>query len=481
MVSLGCELRRVVTSPAFVFFVATAAAFVIFFARGPAAYLHPILYTEDGVWTSLIYRRGFWHALFHARPDYHVVGNVLALGMGMQACELFCAGNVLELPRCYAIISYLFFAMTVSLPILLLRSQLKPLHLLAVWLLGCFLPIGTSGIEILGRISNIGYAFVYLGFVLVWYRNCVAKTRLAFVLADLGLLTCVATNPICFAILPATAWPSVVRFVRERRPLTEILRSPAVISLMVLALCSAAVLVKPLLNKQRDNPPFPLTTAVAVEMGVARNALFPLVWPVYEHLTTTTSLLAATAVIACMVRMGSRERRMVYVGGVGLLAITSLVLVAMRPDLRRTVDDYHCTFPDRYYYGHNLVAVLLFVVLAADAAAWLRGSVRWRWLPDAVLAGFVAACVARQAATGLAHDQFQNTEIGTFADCVQAAVDEQRYVTAAGKRHPQGQFLLIETYARLANGKGWQMTLPRTVVEQLLHSRYVVASWQPEK
>jgi hypothetical protein len=464
---VGGALGEVVTSPAFLFLAATAAAFVVFFIRGPAAYLHPILYTEDGVWTSLIYRRGFWHALFHARQDYHVVGNILGLGLGMRACEQFCAGNVLELPRCYAIVSYLFFAVTVSLPVLLLRKQLAPPYLLAVWLLGCFLPIGGSGMEILGRISNIGYAFVYIGFVLIWFRNCVARTRLEFASTDLGLLACVATNPICFVLLPATVWPVIVQLVGQRRPLREVIRSPGMASLAALAVCSAAVLVKPLTNEQRPNPPFPLTTAVAVEMGVARNALFPLVWPVYEHLSTATSLLVAVVVIGCMARMGSRDRRMVYAAGVGLLALTSLVLVAMRPDLRRTVDDYQCTFPDRYYYGHNLVAVLLLVTLAADVAVRLRGSPRWRRLPDALLAGFVVACIVRQAAGGISHDQFHNMEIGTFADCVRTAQDAQRYVTAAGRRHPQGGYLLIETYARFADGTGWRMTLPRSLVERL--------------
>jgi hypothetical protein len=208
-------------------------------------------------------------------------------------------------------------------------------------------------------------------------------------------------------------------------------------------------------------------------MGVARNALFPLVWPVYEHLSTATSLLTAVAVIGCMARIGSREHRMVYVGGIGLLALTSLVLVALRPDLRRTLDDYRCTFPDRYYYGHNLVAVLLLVTLAADAARRLHGSPRWRRLPDAVLAGFVVACIARQAIAGISHDQFQNMEIGTFADCVQTALDQKRYVTAAGKRQPEGQYLLVETYARFADGTGWRMTLPRPLVERMLASGHL--------
>jgi hypothetical protein len=478
--SPAAALRRVVMSPAFVFLVATAAAFVIFFARGPAAYLHPILYGEDALWASMIYRHGFWLTLLHARGDYHVLGNILALGMGIQACELFCAGNILALPRCYAMISYLFFAVTVSLPLLLLRGQLRPFHLLAVWLLGCFLPIGTSGTEILGRLCNIGYAFVYIGFVLVWYRNCVAKTRLAFMLTDFGLLACVATNPICFVLLPATAWPFVVQWVRKRRPVAEVIRSPAMISLMALAVCSAVVLAKPLTNKQRANGSISLTPAVAVEMGIARNALFPLVWPIYEHLTTGGSLLAAAAVLGCMARVSTKKHRLVFVGGVGLLAITSIVLVVMRPDLGSTVADYHCTYPDRYYYGHNLVAMLLLVMLAADAAVRLRGSRQWRRLPDAVLAGFVVACIARQGVLGVSQDQFQHTEIGTFAECVQTALNQRRYVTAAGTRHPKGKYLLIDTYPCFADGTGWQMTLPRGIVDRLLTSGHLVASWRPE-
>ena len=40
------ELFRVLASPLFQFLAATAVAFVVFFARAPAAYLSPLLFAE---------------------------------------------------------------------------------------------------------------------------------------------------------------------------------------------------------------------------------------------------------------------------------------------------------------------------------------------------------------------------------------------------------------------------------------------------
>ena len=221
------DLARVLASPLFQFLAATAAAFVVFFARAPAAYLSPMLFAEDQSWTSMVVTRGFWNTALHAREDYCILGNVILVWLGMQVCGWFCGGDVFVLPQCLALVSYLFFAAAVSLPILLLQRQLAAAYRWLAWSLACLLPLGIhapfwSGFEILGRTVNVGYVFLFIAFVLLWHRATAARTLWQALPVDAALLVCTATNPFCIVMLPAAmastgpftstlTWPGAMR------------------------------------------------------------------------------------------------------------------------------------------------------------------------------------------------------------------------------------------------------------------------------
>ena len=198
-------LARVVLSPVFQFLMATALGTVIYFARAPAAYVSPYLFAEDWGWTSRVITRGFWDTALHARSDYVILGNVIVIWLGIQLAN-WCCGDVFSIPECIAVVSYVFFAATAALPLLLLRRQLPATWRWLAWLLVCVMPLGIhswSGFEILGRSSNVGFVFVYIAFVLLWYRNTSVQTFWQALPVDLGLFVCTATNPICIAMLAA--------------------------------------------------------------------------------------------------------------------------------------------------------------------------------------------------------------------------------------------------------------------------------------
>lgn len=291
---------RVLRTAAFQYVVATAAAFLIFFARAPAAYVSPMFFTEDGPWSGMVLTRGAWETARHARGDYCVLGNVLLIRCGIAACRWTCGGDLFALPACLAVVSYLFFAAVASLPVLLLRRQLTPAFRWTAWLMACVMPMGIhseppwSGFEVLGRVSNVGFACLYAAFVLLWHRVTRVRTARAALPVDVGLFLCAATNPCCMAMLPAAAWPWL-----RRRPWPPLRRPGALVSLGLLAGCCLAFNGLP-----GSRAPYLATTSpavgfhAAVEMGVARALLFPIAWPVYSRLSTPATLGAA-AVAAC--------------------------------------------------------------------------------------------------------------------------------------------------------------------------------------
>lgn len=472
---LATELRAAIRHPFTAYVAATTAAVVILFARAPRPWVIPQLFAEDGLWTSLLHTRGFWYAAFHGRPesDYCILGNILLLEAGRWWCALVHGGDPLELPRSCAWVSYLFYGAVFSLPVLLLRRRLPAAHLAALWLLACFMPLGIhdasySGFEILGRISNIGFACLFAAFLLVWYRNTATVAPAALVAVDAGLLLCVTTNPLAAVVLPAAAWPALRDVGRGTRSVAAVARDPAVISLFVLAAAGAGLCGLPNPWKIRPREPIPpLEVATVVELGVARNTLYPLLWPVYRHLSTGATLGALAVVAAAIHRWGLPRHRALYLGGAALLMATAAVLVVFRPELGIHIGGYRGTFPDRYFYGQHLVGLTLMAAFAADVGARLRERGWLRHLPIGALVALLVAAVVHEPPWHLAPSQCLRPEGRLFPLRAARAVEEQRFVDDRLQADPAGRFVSIPN----PEGTPKRIVLPRAPLERALRAR----------
>ena len=471
--TLAAEFLAVPRHPAFQFLAAAAAATLILCARAPVAYVAPLLFAEDRAWSSKLVTDGFWQTAFHAREDYCILGNTLLVWAGMQACTWLCDGDVFALPRCLSVTAYACVGAAMSLPILLLRRQLPPILLATAWLLACFLPLGIhsdswSGFEVLGRVANVGYVFLFAAFVLVWHRNANVRTGREAVPVDAGLYLCAATNPFCLAMLPATGWPYARRFLRERTPLTAIVREPSFVSLCVLAVaCLLAMGMPKPRSPHFEEPSPPVAFDGAVEMSLARGLLYPVVWPVYGQLTTPRTLAAAATLAVALVCLGQRRHRPLYAGALAVIALVSAVLVACRGELAFFLHDYDSTFPDRYFYGHNLVAMLVLVVFAADVTERL-GRIRFvRCLPTVGLLGLAYLAAVREPVWPLSASQFRLLGDDRFMINARRALRDGRFIDAAGNPDPEGPFVRMV----VQRGCPKSLALPREAVERSLARR----------
>lgn len=478
--TLAGEIATVIRHPLVAFLAATTAASVILFARAPRALVVPQLFAEDGRWTALLHTRGFWHAALHGRPegDYAVVGNILLLAAGRAWCDLAHGGDPLELARSCALVSYLFFAAVVSLPVLLLRHRLPAPFLAAAWLAGCLLPLGIhdptfSGFEILGRACNAGFLCLYAAFVLVWHRTSAAPRGIRRAAVDLGLLLCITTNPLCAAVLPAAIWPQARAAWRGQTTVARLARDPAVASLLPVAIVAAALggLPVPAAGAGTERVPA-LDLAAVVEIAVARSTLYPLLWPVYRRLDTGTVLAALVGVVALVARIAPPSRRPPYLGGGALLAVVAAVLVVFRPALGLHLHGYRATFPDRYFLGQNLVGAALVVTFAADVTTRLEGR-RWlRWLPGALVTAWLVAMLVHEPPWRLAPSQFLRPEARDFPLRAARAVAAGSFVDEDFTPDPDGRFVLIPN----PEGTPKKFVFPREPLIRALAARgYAVA------
>ena len=480
---------EVLRAPSFRFLAATAAALVVLFARAPGPWVTPLFFAEDRDWTSLLVTRGFWHTALHARPDYCVFGNVLVLWIGMRLCDLFAGGDPLQLARWQAVASYLAFAVVVSLPVLLLRRRLPPAAILAVWLLALFMPLGIhsgswSGYEILGRSMNLGFAALFVGFLLVWVRLTPVAPRPLWqiLLIDLGLLACIATNPICTVLIPAAAIPFLARLRSPRMPGPQPAHAgtaprgtaaasrhplwPPPASLVSLAAITIAALALNGIPAAGRGSPAPATPALgfdaAVELGVARSLFYSLTWPVYRWLNTDRTLLLAGIALALTWRYGLPKHRSLYAGGLALLCVTSATLVLCRRELADCLHGYRTTFPDRYFYAQYLVGLPLMATFASDVATRLARHPWLRHAPLAALHALALLAVCREPPWKVSDSQFIVDDDGCFARSAARAVASGDYRTATRAAAADGAFVGIPAHPAFPT----EVLLPRAAVER---------------
>jgi hypothetical protein len=477
--ALAADVGDVVRHPVFQYLAATAAALVLLFARAPVAGVLPELFAEDGAWTSSLHTRGFWETVFHGRrgADYPVFGNVLLLWLGGQWCAWVHDGDLLHLAGACARVSYLAFAAAISLPVLLLRRQLPGIRLPAVWLLACFLPLGLhdrspSGFEILGRAANGGFLCLFIAFVLAWHRLANVRGRMAALATDLGLVACAATNPLCHAILPVTMWPSLAHARDHHRPWPlppDRLVPGGVVAAVVMLV--AVGLPAPQAKRLPVTAP-PLSTEAAIEIGVARSMLYPVVWPVYRHLSTERTLLLVVVVLVTGWSVSLPRHRPVYVGGLLVMALASLALVLFRPELGQCLGGYRTTFPDRYFYAQHLVALPLLVLLAADATERLRDRAAWRVLPGALVAALGFVAIVREPIWIVPTNPGSGAGRSAFAVRMAEAVRQRRFVDADLRADPAGEFLEVPN----PEGRPKRLVVPRAAALRSVESMQRMAS-----
>lgn len=459
------DLRAIAAGRLFPFLAAASFAFLVFFLRSPDAFLNPFLYAEDGiVYTLRLSRDGLWQTLLDARADYYVVGNVLLHWVGMRICDVFLDGNLIELPRILAVLSYGFFGMVAALPMLLLRGR-APWPVLAVLvLLSAFIPLNEEDGEILGRISNIGQVGLYVALLLVIHRNDAVREGRRTWPTDLGLFACAATNPIAMAILPATAIP-YLNLIRRREPFPARSRW-SFATLAVLGMACLPLAMKVVASRQRmDDAPVKVGFRRMVELTISKDVLYPLTHPVYSLLNTSWDLVILALIVLAMFRLGRRRNAAVYLVGGLTLAIASTVLAKSRLDLLRWCGHHDDPYPIRYFLGQNLIALFLLVMLGWDIVSATQRP-RWLRILPILLIPFALSDVARQAAFGHPPRTFAFADRGTLADQIARSVEAGLFVDVAGNPDPNGRFVEIRHNPEVPPPEGWRFILPRDRVER---------------
>ena len=146
-----------------------------------------IAYTEDGVWLGTAMTKGWWYTIVNAKTDYFVWGNLLFVYLATLASDVFCGDKLACYPQALSFWSYFFYASVSVLCYYVTKGFLPTAIRWVVFLPTLMIPLGDSSGEVFGKISNIGFYFVFITTLLMFAKS---RSTKATPITDIALLLC---------------------------------------------------------------------------------------------------------------------------------------------------------------------------------------------------------------------------------------------------------------------------------------------------
>lgn len=363
------------------------ACALLFSLRNLEPVVFPTLYAEDGVWAGRILQNGLLHTAFHARSGFPVLGLVLMGWLGLVLDEIFSAGNILQLPYYLFGISIAFLSSVSILPLVLFRRILPlSLRLLLVAVM-VFMLTGSSGNEIFGRIGNLVFLFPILCFYMIFLVRF-TKSRIVAALALGIILVCALTFPVCLAFL--AVWivlEATYRVVKASNIAFGNYPLPAsswgFIGLLFCLVLVCAFLMPGELFTEKGGAPMPYSDRGLIDFAGARIVLYPLIASFYSLFNDTRTIigLSVILVLALIWLFGTRPSSTELAFAAFSLQMSFVLYatstVAIRSGFTSLFGNYTNLFPDRYFYGINVLFMSALVVSSYDFSR----NGRWSFSP----------------------------------------------------------------------------------------------------
>lgn len=331
------------SSRALLFGATLCACFLYLVIRTPYSFFEPGFFAEDGTnYFTDIANSGFLNALVQTHQGYFVFGTLTLSGLSFVVDRVFLGNDVRQMPFAMALVSGIYFALLASLPILLLRKRLSNVWLVCLATFIVATPLGDGDNAIIGRLSNVGYSCVYLAVILILYRIDLKPSGVRLFLCDLCLFVCANTNPVVYLLVPLAALPYLGGWNDWRR----LLKNQSFLSFLTLLAGLAAVAAHLAALKPygtRDHLGGSFVWKNAVEMLLAREFLYPLLFPVYAYLKDGFVILLTVVIVASIVWLIRRQTweknqfYLVVIVGFSIFAIASAVF---RPGLSTAFQSY---------------------------------------------------------------------------------------------------------------------------------------------
>ena len=338
-------------------------AVAIFYLRDRQSLGIPNFYAEDGtVIYNAIYNSNPLKVLATGFNGYLIVGQYL-LGYISVGLNYIFGGDLVNLPLITGWVSILFLGVTASLPFILFRRNLGTILSLILVILTALVPMFSSDYAIIGTLGNLKFAFLYIAFMLVVYRQINARTlsRKGLLTVDSLLLLCVFTNVTVAFLIPFTALPYVNEYIKAIRKKKLDISYQAITSFALSCVAFTYIGIA-LLKGIPEIPGYldgPFNKA-AIFPIIDRSVFYAFTYmfsSVYNsYFVSLLTLFSVIFLVSCYIRQ--KNDRIFIITAVFFVMLGTGLFILNRPG----VGDYYLTYmhkggPDQFFYAKDMIII----------------------------------------------------------------------------------------------------------------------------
>lgn len=350
-----------------------------FYRRFPNNFQRPNFFAEDGfVFAKNIMELGFFKSFLSPFNGYFIFGIYLLELLGFILNFIFFNNLFINLPRSFALISYLFMGITASLPILLFKNYFQKITLLYLTVLTLFVPLIGNDYAIIGTIGNAKFVFFYIGFLLIVYRNMLHRDSKQFYLVDIIILLCAYTNAAVYALLPYAMlrYLPFIEIRKIKKSIYRLLQNKSFISFSILSALLLPQIIYVLVNGLQEMPGYldsPFNYSRLIEIFIGRSTVYAFFYPIYSSLNNLWVILIF--IIGMLVALRQKyQYKSIYLFGIYAIIVNSILLVISRPGISVFFNGYKGGGPDQFFYAQNMIYIFITTIVIFHA---ITKSKRW--------------------------------------------------------------------------------------------------------
>lgn len=347
----------------------------VLFIRSSDAFLFPILYAEDGAFTGHLLSRNFFEVAFTVKEDFPVMGIIIPLQLGLYLSKLLYGYNLEFLSLIIALLSNGFIVLVATVGFFVFKKYYSKLTAILFYTLTLIMPLGYDMNEVYGRSLNLGFLFPVLTILLlIWRYNQSSNNKKMIVIDLYNVISCL-TLPVGFGIV---GFYLFLDYIDKRKTYSSVLLIKR-FAFPFVTLLSGFYFLPSLLHSKGGAGGLVFVKEKFIEFAIARNFLYPFGSGFWSHLNDKKVIIIFIGYLFIIslpifIKIGHSKKWHLFL--LGSTFIYWVGIVVPRIGFTSLFNGYTSTFPDRYFYGINLLSVtLLFSALYMISSKWKKADI----------------------------------------------------------------------------------------------------------
>lgn len=432
--NIVCNIQKL-----YPYFILFTIAFISLSLRDLSFLISPNLYAEDAVYVGNILNKGLLSSMFSTRSgggnDFQNTGSYILLWIALKINTFIHGYNLTYLPTYIGIVANSFFSLIALTGYITFKKYNKLLSI-CIFLCIILIPTGMSGSEIFGRVLNTVFIWpILLSFLLLILLDnniSILKSNLIGIICIIGGLS----FPISYGIIGIYL---IFSFLTQRNTFTFSIwlkRNICTIFSLIIGIYLFPIII----TSQGAATTLKTNPNSIIEFIFARHFLYPFIQMFYHNfndmLTIFLFILYTIIIIFSLYYVRKHKSDLYFF----LLLVfftfgCTFSSAVMRIKMTQLFQNYTSTFPDRYYYGCNILSTILLIYSIFLIIKYSNFNIKYFYTLSLILLFFIINNSFLFEGISPYFNICGENYYGNFKDCIKLSTNttisfsEQSYVT----------------------------------------------------